>query len=425
MQIFSRAWAAALVSTFLAAFVATPARAETATITGRVVDSSGKPLEKAVVIVYSAGVKKGYSVFCPTCYKDCGKRTTTVADGTYTLSGLAPSLHFTLLAAKDGYLAAFIPDVDPDAGPAMDARLASRPVVDDPMRVVRGRIVNARGEPQRGAVIQPKLASYRMPNGDLGFSQTTRWINEITVTNVNGEFELSYDKPSVELTFLVTARAMAPRYITAPTGAERQTFVVTEGATIRGRLVRNGEPVAGAEMRLIANNSALGRWYPDERIGTTDDGSFAFTNVPPGRIWLLAATMESAASRNLATDIVTCQTERDSEILDLGDLRLRDGYTLSGKVVLRDGKPVPAGMHLLVVRDRMHDSELLEIAADGSFRAAGLTEGIYTVGPSVRSYRLANDCLDMICPSLEILVHGDVKDFLIPMDPEVREAAPK
>lgn len=396
-----------------------------ATITGRVTDSFGKPLEKALVIVYSAGVKKGYSVFCPTCYKDCGKRTTTIADGTYTIGSLDPSLRFTLLAAKEGYLAAFMPDVDPDAGPAVDARLAARPGVEDPARLVRGRIVDAHGEPQRGAVIQPQIASYKMPGGDLGFSQTTQWINELTVTNDDGEFELAYEKPSVDLTFRVTARAMAPRYVTAPTGAERQTFVITEGAVIRGRLAYKGQPVGGAELRLIPHDATLGRWFPDERIGTTNDGAFAFTNVPPGRIWLLAATMESLGPRNLASDIVTCVTTRDGEIVDLGDLPLKHGYTLNGKVVLRDEKPMPAGMHLTVSRDGMHDGQVLEIAADGSFHAAGLGDGIYTAGPAVRGYRLADDCLDMLCHSLEILVRGDVKDFVIRMDPDIREPATK
>jgi hypothetical protein len=45
---------------------------ERATITGQVTDAAGKPVEHATVLVYEAGVKKGYSIFCPTCYTDCG-----------------------------------------------------------------------------------------------------------------------------------------------------------------------------------------------------------------------------------------------------------------------------------------------------------------------------------------------------------------
>jgi len=85
---------------------------ERATATGKVVDVAGKPLEHATVMVYSAGVKKGYSIFCPTCYRDCGKRTVTDPDGNYSISGLDPELSFTLVAVKDGYLADFVWNVE-------------------------------------------------------------------------------------------------------------------------------------------------------------------------------------------------------------------------------------------------------------------------------------------------------------------------
>src|SRR5260370_19103719 len=79
---------------------------ERATATGKVVDAEGKPVEHATVLVYEAGVKKGYSVFCPTCYTDCGKRSSTDADGRFTIGGLSPDLLFTLLAGRGGYFAA-------------------------------------------------------------------------------------------------------------------------------------------------------------------------------------------------------------------------------------------------------------------------------------------------------------------------------
>jgi hypothetical protein len=47
----------------------------------RATDSSGKVLEDATAMVYQAGVKKGYSTFCPSCYVDCGKRAITDRTG--------------------------------------------------------------------------------------------------------------------------------------------------------------------------------------------------------------------------------------------------------------------------------------------------------------------------------------------------------
>ena len=37
--------------------------------------------------VYHAGVKKGYSTYCPSCYVDCGKRNITDNQGMFILGG--------------------------------------------------------------------------------------------------------------------------------------------------------------------------------------------------------------------------------------------------------------------------------------------------------------------------------------------------
>src|ERR1700730_17290628 len=73
--------------------------ADRLTLTGTATDAAGKPVDHATVIVYSARVRQGYSTFCPTCYADCGKRTLTAADGSFTVANLSPDLFFDLLVA--------------------------------------------------------------------------------------------------------------------------------------------------------------------------------------------------------------------------------------------------------------------------------------------------------------------------------------
>jgi protocatechuate 3,4-dioxygenase beta subunit len=74
--------------------------ADRVTLTGKVTDSSGKPLEDATVMIYHAGVKKGYSTFCPSCYVDCGKRAVTDQTGSFTIPKLDPDLRFELLVGS-------------------------------------------------------------------------------------------------------------------------------------------------------------------------------------------------------------------------------------------------------------------------------------------------------------------------------------
>jgi hypothetical protein len=86
--------------------------ADRATLTGRITDSLGQPLENATVLVYHAGVKTGYSTYCPSCYRDCGKRTVTDRTGSFTIKNLDSDLWFELLVFRDGYTAAFVERVD-------------------------------------------------------------------------------------------------------------------------------------------------------------------------------------------------------------------------------------------------------------------------------------------------------------------------
>src|ERR1700690_1840613 len=90
-------------SGFAATTIATPP--DSATVSGTIVEDSGRPAEGATVFVYSARLKKGYAVVCPTCWIDCGKRADADAQGQFTITGLNSALKFRLLVVKDGFTA--------------------------------------------------------------------------------------------------------------------------------------------------------------------------------------------------------------------------------------------------------------------------------------------------------------------------------
>src|ERR1700690_1564691 len=114
---------------------------------GKVTDATGKPIEHATVMVYHAGVKHGYSTFCPSCYADCGKRSFTDATGTYTFTNLNADLWFELVVVHDGFAPVFISRVDPSSGAPNSVVLNARPKVDNSKQTVLGRVVDQRGNP--------------------------------------------------------------------------------------------------------------------------------------------------------------------------------------------------------------------------------------------------------------------------------------
>ena len=95
------------------AATAKPIPEDSATINGTIVDDSGEPAKDATVFVYSARLKHGYAIVCPTCWIDCGKRADTDAQGRFTITGLNPALKFRLLVVKDGFTATAKGGVDP------------------------------------------------------------------------------------------------------------------------------------------------------------------------------------------------------------------------------------------------------------------------------------------------------------------------
>ena len=392
--------------------------ADVVTLSGKVTDVTGKPIEHSTVMVYHAGVKKGYSTFCPSCYADCGKRTLTDATGTYTFTNLNPGLWFELLVVRDGYRPVSIRKVDPSNGPSTTAVLNIRSAVDDPTRMVRGRVVDEDGNPLRDVAVQP----HGVTSNRGALIGTIPGLDPLAVTNDKGEFEVTYAEPASKMLLLLEARRMAPRFVVLPTGATRETIPLHEGAVIRGRLVANGKPVGGAEIGLIARErggfgadlSIVGNAYAEMRIGTQEDGSFAITGVPSRREWYVYGKMESIASRG-ATDPVLCTTTRDRELVDIGEIQIKPGHRLQGKVVLSDGKAIPEGMRIIIGFDQVWDSQTAILGADGHFQVVGLPSGKYSINPAVKGYALPDGAQEVV-----ISVDRDIDNWTIVLSPDDR-----
>ena len=123
-------------------------------IAGKVLDTAGNPIVDATVMVYHAGPTTGYSLFCPSCYADCGNRAVTDSNGMFSFHHLSSGLWFKLLVAKTGYEPRFVEKVIPTTDVPVTATLDARPRIGDPNRVFRGRIVDSNGLAQHDAVVQ-------------------------------------------------------------------------------------------------------------------------------------------------------------------------------------------------------------------------------------------------------------------------------
>jgi hypothetical protein len=390
--------------------------AERVTLTGRVTDNLGKPLDDATVMIYHAGVKKGYNIYCPSCYVDCGKRTVTDRAGAFTIGGLDPDLWFELLVVRDGYAPTFVKKVDPSQGPAGTASLAPRVPVDEPARAARGTVVDSRGQPVRAAVVEPIGVGFEGGRSAYG---TLEGLEPVAVTNAKGEFELVYRSEVTGMMVQVEARGMAPKIISIPMGADRTKITVADGAVVRGRLLNDGQPVSGAEVGFIAKERGgyggalriFGNPYPEIRIGTQPDGTFVIPNVPANVDWYVYGKMESIASLG-AADPVECKTTRDGEDVNAGDIRIHPGYRLRGQVSLSDAATVADKMRISIDADRIWDTQTVIIGRDGRFQFTGLPAGNYKLWTSVRGYQMSGQQRQV-----EVAVDRDIDNLAVKLEP--------
>lgn len=339
-------------------------------LTGKVTDVNGRPLSHATVLVYHAGVKTGYSAFCPSCYRECGKRAVTDAAGDFRIGDLSRDLWFELLVVRDGFVPTFVNRVDPLKAPARTV-LKGRPPTKDSTTVVRGRVQDTFGAPMPDAVVTP----FAIQAGTASMYGTAPGLDPIAVTNDKGVFELSYAGAASKMALMVEARGMASKFVILPTGSQEHKIVVSLGALVRGRVTKEGKPVAGIEIGLAPrdpwqggrNLDIKGSAYDEIRIGTREDGSFSIPNVPEPEEWELFPTMESTASVGTAAP-VPISTVRDNQEVNIGEIRLKRRYHLKGQLRPTEGKQIPAGTRIYIERDNTRDTQSVIPSPNGAFQ---------------------------------------------------------
>ncbi len=387
-------------------------------LTGTVLDPNGSPLAGATVMVYHAGVKVGYSTFCPSCYSDCGKRAITDAKGTFEINDLSPDLWFTLLAARDGYVPEITRPIDPVKAPAVSLKLAVRPATTDFSGTVRGRVVGADGSPVPDAIINPAglIVGRNSAYGALP------GLQPLSVTNKEGEFELAYSKPTPKMLLEVEARGLAPKFAVMETGPNRHSITLAEGATIDGRLVQNDKPVPNAQIGLIAKDRGgfggdlklAGNPYEIVRIGTDAKGRFLIPNIPVGVDWYVYATMDSISPLG-STSPIEIRASKDGQYLRVPDLVIKPGFHIRGTILASDNKPIADGMRVILSSETVWDSQTMPLAADGHFEFTNLPAGKYTISASVKSY---HEKTSQYGPT-PFSVNHDIENFTTTIYPDV------
>jgi hypothetical protein len=395
-------------------------------LTGVIADNTGKPVAGAKVFIYTAGPRQGTSPLCPSCYPDCAKKGETDRDGKFTIPQLDRELVFRVLVAAEGYQPKLVPGVNP-AGEPLTTELTSLPTELDPRRTVRGRVVDALGNPIIGAAVAP-----------FGIKTTKkRWwgsmpgVDPLALTNLRGEFVITSIEPDIALDLRVEGREHAPRIVELLPAGAAHDIVLGYGVGIHGRLVKDGIPAAGIAVGLVQVDQSAGRFLGHREIGTDANGEFEFLHVAPNEAYYLYTLMSSsgmsASDKWGALPIHEVPAGSDASEVALGELQLGPAHRLAGRVVLSDGKPLPPGTRLMLTREQAWDHQSATLDEEGRFDFAGVPEEAMRLIIRVPGYRLSpkRNRFQQTNGGLATFVDKDRLDVEIVLEPDPANPAPK
>ena len=382
-------------------------------LTGAVHAKGGAALAASVFIA-TAAPKTGTSVFCPSCYADCRKSATADAEGNFKIEALDPQLTFQVLAVAKGFKPKYVGKVDPAKGP-VNIELSPIESADAaPDRSLRGRVVNAKGEPVEGAAVEMVGIESRDGGGSYG---QLPGIDPLAVTDGNGEFLLTAQKPFDMMDVKVTARTFADKGFHKLPSGKLNELVLTEGATITGRVLRDGQPVPGVSIGISGVERQSGIYVGHFEVGTDKDGDFALVNIPPDVDFWIYGIMDTMRNHG-AIPIQKIHSGKDGQTTEAGKLVIGPAHRLAGRVVLDDGAAVPAKTRLLISREAAWDTLRIVLGKDGEFDTTGIPSETISLSVRVKGYHVSGQNVSIEAMNRHLLgrVNRDVTNLVYLLD---------
>ncbi len=255
----------------------------------------------------------------------------------------------------------------------------------DPALVLKGRVLDESGKPVSGAVVEP----YGFGKGDGAQFGGLNGFDPLAVTNKKGAFRLGVPEKGVAVYVQTNAPFKAPRkFKKLEAGPKSHDLTLLEGVTVRGRLVKGGKPLAGAVVGAAQKDRNVETFVGEFQAATDEKGAFEIRNVPAEDTLALYGQM-SSLSKHGALAAREVRTGKSGSVADVGDPEVKPGHKLSGRVVLADGKPVPAGTRVLLSREEAWDSAQAAVDKEGRFNFTGLPSETYSLTVNIQGYHLS------------------------------------
>jgi protocatechuate 3,4-dioxygenase beta subunit len=350
----------------LAAFVGA---ARGADLRGVVMDGNGKAVEGATVYVLKVDMLVGRGP-AQSLYADWGKKALTDAEGKFVIEKMDAQLRFKVLVAAEGRL----PVVKEKVNPASELKVKLKDVPEETKSTewtIRGRVTDEEGKPVWGAEVVP----FGFKSGERRWWPATGWPEAATVTDQKGEFLYLVEEAGILADIRINGRGFAPvNFELQAPGDDVKEYVVGKGATIEGRVVKDGKGLANVVMGAYPVKDGPEEFNGRFSARTDENGKYVFEHVSSGREYRITAAMSSLGERGAFPE-QRVTTGEAGETASAGDVEVGVARTIAGRVKLEDGKPVPKGLKLTVTRLEARDQLKVDVDSEGKFKVSGIPDG--------------------------------------------------
>lgn len=272
--------------------------------------------------------------------------------------------------------------IDPANEVATKFKLSAIPRGLPPKQRLRGKIVDENGAPVFGALVSIQGAL----QGDRNWHGRVINVDKAAVTGVDGTFLLT-SKDVYEawrLTVNATGFVELDTELLA-TGDTEHQLSLDPGCSVGGTIVKDGKPAAGVTVGICQTNRGSNQFVGEYVIKTDESGNFLFNSVVPGNKMTIYTKMEKG--NRLATELVEFSTEKSGTSTELGEFDLRPTKTITGKLMLLGGKPIPKNFRIYVGREFAWDSQIIDVDPKGHFQIDGIPENeSINISVRIKSY---------------------------------------
>jgi hypothetical protein len=354
--------------------------------------------------------------------------------GHFTIGALDPRWVYFGYALAPGCELKDVYPIDPTAGP-LNVSLQAVATNMPPNEFIHGRVVDSAGHPVAGALIEIRGSTR---NGQGTWPEQD--VDPYAVSDESGNFIITGKTPFDAVDGAVTADGFAESdFEQWPSDAVNQEWARTgsmpkglfgyakplhqialvEGTSLEGRLLKAGEPVTNAEIRL--NSCAVGSscWFWGPATLTDDRGRFRFPHLPADKTYSVCGAWDLLAS-GVAVPQTDVHLGENGSTNNIGDINVEPVCAVAGKILSGDGKPLAAKSFYQLQDAAMGSSLSSPFGKDGSFRFPVVAGDHVSIFSRTPGYELTP--MDMFLKSgsvTNITVAGDTTNLVIKMEPAI------